>query len=194
MGKMTFFVGPAGAGKTTIAEALSKRCRAAYFDMDTLLRPAAEAIMRVAGHDPSDRDSPAYKALCRDLGYRITMNAALENVRLGHDVFIVGPFTKETEDAGWLERELEAAGLARDNVTVKTVVVYLEEENLYRRRIEGRDLRSDDWKLQHWNEFSRSLVRREIAWPLPAGSVLYWDNSEPLTPERLDGLERFLSL
>lgn len=193
MGKMVFFVGAAGAGKTTIAEALAKRSHAAFLDMDTLLRPAAEALMKASGYDPDDRDSPEYKRLCRDLGYRITMNAALENVRLGTDVYIVGPFTKETADPMWLDRELKSVGLSMSGVAVKVLYVYLDEEGLYRERIEGRHLPTDGWKLQHWDEFSRSLVTRKIAWPLPGSSVLYWDNSKPLTEERLNVLETYLN-
>ena len=193
MGKMVFVVGAAGAGKTTVAEALAKRSRSAFLDMDTLLRPAAEALMKASGFDPDDRDSPEYKRLCRDLGYRITMNAALENVRLGTDVYIIGPFTKETADPLWLERELAAAGLSLRDVDVKVLYVYLGEESLYRERIEGRHLRTDDWKLLHWDEFSRSLARRQIAWPLPDSSVLYWDNSEPLTEAGLTRLEAFIN-
>ena len=98
MRKLIFFIGPAGAGKTTLAKAWAHKHGGAFLDMDTLLRPAAEAIMTLAGQDPNDRDSPTYKTYCRDLGYRITMDAALENLELGLDAIVVGPFTKELAD------------------------------------------------------------------------------------------------
>lgn len=45
MNKLVFFLGPAGAGKTTLAKAIASRRKVPFFDMDILLRPAADAIM-----------------------------------------------------------------------------------------------------------------------------------------------------
>lgn len=190
--KLVFFVGGAGAGKTTLAKALARRKRAAVFDMDTLSRPASEALMRQAGLEPSDRDSAAYKARCRDLGYRLTMNAALENVAVGTDSYVIGPFTQETADPEWLRGELTAIGLAADGVDVKVVFVELPDEQSYRRRIEERDSPLDDWKLANWASFRQSLVSRELLWDLPASSVLRFDNSGALTEAKMAALERFV--
>ncbi|HEX7055765.1 MAG TPA: hypothetical protein VF260_01035, partial [Bacilli bacterium] len=88
MAKLIFVLGPAAAGKTTLARALAAKRKIALFDMDTLLRPAAEAIMTIVGQDPTDRDSPLYKKYCRDLGYRMTMDAALDNIALGCDAIV----------------------------------------------------------------------------------------------------------
>ncbi|MFD1906940.1 hypothetical protein ACFSQ7_27465 [Paenibacillus rhizoplanae] len=68
--------------------------------MDILLRPAATAIMTMHGLDPDDRDSDEYKRLCRDLGYRITMDAALDNIGLSSDIYVVGPFTQRSGRSG----------------------------------------------------------------------------------------------
>ncbi|MBP1155029.1 MULTISPECIES: AAA family ATPase [unclassified Paenibacillus] len=192
MRKLVFFIGPAGAGKTTLAKALAKKRRAAFFDMDTLLRPSAEAIMSLSGLDPDDRDSPLYKTRCRDLGYRVTMDTALDNVELGTDSFVVGPFTKESEDPQWIERELSRIGASLNDVDVKAVFVFLPNEELYRNRIQERGLPIDMWKLENWGEFSRSLVTRQIKWHVHASSVLYFDNSEQLSEEKLSLVERFV--
>ncbi|QHW33492.1 ATP-binding protein [Paenibacillus rhizovicinus] len=192
MRKLIFFIGPAGAGKTTLAEAWVHRRGGAYLDMDTLLRPAAEALMTLAGRDPEDRDSPFYKAHCRDLGYRITMDAALQQLALGQDAVAVGPFTRETEDAAWLARELGRIGASAADVCVKTVVVQLPAEEDYLARIQARASTLDAWKLDNWAQFRASLRRRTIAWPLPPESVLEFDNSGPFTEAKLEELERFI--
>ncbi|WP_270171246.1 AAA family ATPase [Paenibacillus sp. SYP-B4298] len=191
-GRLLFVVGGAGAGKTTLAKALAVRNSFPLLDMDTLLRPAAIALMTASGLDPEDRDSAQYKALCRDLGYRITMDAALENVKLGLSVLIIGPFTRETEEPSWIESELGRIGASLQEVEVKVVVVTLQDEQTYYERITKRASRLDEWKLQHWSEFRHSLSPRTIRWPLPEGSVLYYDNSEMLEDNGLAVVERFL--
>ncbi|MDT0122618.1 AAA family ATPase [Paenibacillus sp. RRE4] len=175
--KLIFFLGGAGSGKTTLAKALSRKYKAAFLDMDILLRPAAEAIMTLQGLDPSDRDSPEYKRLCRDLGYRITMDAALDNVQLGVDTLVVGPFTKETETPDWIEQELARIGRSLHDTDVRVAYVYLQNEALYYQRITARQSPLDEWKLANWDAFRTSLERKRVAWPLPAESVAYIDNS-----------------
>ncbi|MFF2093451.1 AAA family ATPase [Paenibacillus sp. NPDC058174] len=190
--KLVFFAGGAGAGKTTLAKALAGKRGMALFDMDTLLQPAAKAIMTAAGLDPYDRDSAEYKKLCRDLCYRITMDAALENVDLGTDTVVIGPFTKELNDPQWIEQELASIGASLQDVDVKVVIVYLPDQESYRGRISQRGLKLDEWKLEHWSEFSRSLERRELAWNLPESSVLQFDNSEPFSESAIVRLEGFI--
>lgn len=190
MARLIFVVGSAGAGKTSIARALVSRRSAAFLDMDTLLRPAAEAIMTMAGLDPTDRDSPMYKEHCRDLGYRITMDAALENVQLGLDAIVIGPFTRETSDPEWLNRELARIGASRD--AIRVIVVSLPDTEHYYARIRNRGSELDAWKLEHWETFKSSLAEREIHWPLPPSAVMKYDNSKPLDAAAVDRLERFV--
>jgi predicted kinase len=192
MPKLIFVIGGAGAGKTTLTKAIAGKRGATVLDMDTLLRPAAIALMTLAGLDPNDRDSSEYKKLCRDLGYRITMDAALENVAIGTDVFVIGPFTKETEDPRWIKEELLKIGASAEAAEVKVIVVHLAGLEVYRERIRQRGTDLDRWKLEHWDEFSRSLATRVPKWDLPAESVLYFDNSQPLNEERLAVIEQFV--
>lgn len=193
MRKLIFFIGPAAAGKTTLAKAWVRRHGGAFLDMDTLLRPAAEAIMTLAGQDPNDRDSPFYKAHCRDLGYRITMDAALEQLSVDQDAIVIGPFTKEIEDPSWLENELARIGATLQDVSIRVIYVYLTDEEAYRERLQGRGSSLDVWKLDNWQQFRSSLQRREVAWPLDVASLLYWDNSGPMSDdERIAKLEGFI--
>ncbi|MEW9701501.1 hypothetical protein [Paenibacillus sp. SI8] len=192
MRKLVFFVGPAAAGKTSLAKMYAKKSRMAFFDMDTLLRPAAETIMSLSGLDPNDRDSPAYKKYCRDLGYRITMDGALDNLELGTDACVVGPFTKEIADPFWLENELARIGASFADVDVKAVYVYLPDEHAYRLRLIERASVLDAWKLDNWSSFSPSLRRGEITWQLPPSSILYMDNTGLLTEQKLLTLAQFI--
>ncbi|NEW05110.1 ATP-binding protein [Paenibacillus sp. SYP-B3998] len=192
MPKLVFFLGPAAAGKTTLAKAIVAKRPAAFLDMDTLSRPAAETIMRLSGLDPNDRDSPIYKQHCRDLGYRITMDAALENVGIGVNTYVVGPFTKEIADPLWLEQELSRAGASLSHIAVKAIYVYLPDEHAYRLRLAERGSVLDAWKLENWAAFSPSLERQDIQWPLPASAKLYVDNSDILSDEKLSMIEGFI--
>ncbi|MDI4644174.1 AAA family ATPase [Cohnella hashimotonis] len=192
MANLIFVVGGAGAGKTTLAKLVAARRHVALFDMDTMLRPAAEALMTQAGLDPTDRDSEAYKALCRDLGYRITMDAALENVAIGTDAIVIGPFSRELNDPAWLSDELGRAGLDPAAVRVKVVSVFLADESRYKERIAGRGGSLDQWKLAHWERFSLSLGRKTVAWQLPSNAVLYVDNSTASPDRAAEEIERFI--
>ncbi|WP_251038610.1 AAA family ATPase [Paenibacillus albidus] len=193
MNKLVFFLGPAGAGKTTLAKAVANRRKAVVLDMDILLRPAAEAIMTLHGLDPSDRDSAEYKKLCRDLGYRITMDAALDNIGLNADVFVVGPFTKEAADPDWIGSELLRIGRSLQEVEVKVVWVELADEELYRTRINSRHSPLDEWKIKHWAEFRSSLRRRKLQWSLPESGVALIDNSNPDIEATVHKIEQFIS-
>jgi hypothetical protein len=112
--------------------------------------------MTLAGLDPNDRDSTVYKKHCRDLGYRITMDAALENLELGLDVLVIGPFTKEMQDPFWLENELIRIEASMSDVDVKVLYLFLSDECFYKLRIKERGLATDDWKMENWNSFSQS--------------------------------------
>jgi len=192
MTKLVFFLGPAGAGKTTLAKAVATRTKAAFFDMDILLRPAADVIMSMHGLDPTDRDSSDYKRLCRDLGYHITMDAALDNIALDIDSFVVGPFTKEAANSTWIENELSRIGRTLQDVEVKVVLVELANEKLYRDRILGRSSSLDDWKMEHWEQFRASLGRRNVQWPLPSTSIMNIDNSNPDIQDAISKVAQFL--
>src|SRR5690606_7605053 len=103
--------------------------------------------------------------------------AALENIAIGNDAFVIGPFTKELADPGWISKELSRLGSAASEVDTRVVIVHLQDEDAYLNRIRARGSELDRWKLANWSEFSKSLALRQPQWDLPEGSILYIDNT-----------------
>ncbi|MDO3408346.1 AAA family ATPase [Saccharibacillus sp. CPCC 101409] len=192
MRKLVFFVGGAGSGKTTLAKGITEKHPAVFLDMDTVSRRASEKIMTIAGHDPNDRDSPAYKELCRDLGYEMTMDVALENLDLNLDVFAVGPFTSEIHNPDWIREALGKIGASVEDVEVKVIYVYLSDMEQYKQRIIDRGHKADEWKLAHWDEFVKRMERTDVVWELPGDSILYFDNSAGSLEENIESLRKFV--
>ncbi len=92
--------GPPAAGKTTYARELAERIGAVLLDSDEVTERMIRAGLTLAGLDPDDRDSPAYKAAFREAVYETLFDLALAHCgRLS--VVIAGPFTREGGEAEW---------------------------------------------------------------------------------------------
>ncbi|GKU75750.1 AAA family ATPase [Paenibacillus sp. L3-i20] len=192
MQKLIFFVGVAGTGKTTVAKRLSALIPAAFLDRDTIGGRFVEAILEMKGLDKNDRDSDFYKANLRDLEYDTAKDVCIENLAAGQNVFMISPFTAELKNKLWIEDVITAAGLNKELVDVKVIVVTLQDMNLQKDRIVGRQTERDQWKLTNWGDFQKRVdFVPEINWDIPASSILIFDNSGELTPEKTDILKRF---
>ena len=53
-------IGPAGSGKTTVAQQTAKEHEAAYLDKDRVSGRFVEFALTATGHDPTDRESNDY--------------------------------------------------------------------------------------------------------------------------------------
>jgi predicted kinase len=102
--------GPPAAGKTTYARELAKRIGGVLLDSDEVTERLIRAGLTLAGHNPDDRDSPAYKSAFRDAVYETLFDLAQSHT--GHlPVVIAGPFTREGGDTDWpscIEKRLGA--------------------------------------------------------------------------------------
>jgi dephospho-CoA kinase len=193
MPKVIFVSGVAGTGKTTVSRYIQKYIPAVYLDKDTVGGKFSEQFLKATGHDPSDRDSKYYKAHCRDLEYDVTMDLAMENATLGLDSILIGPFTKEIETKEWLDKKLAAFKLPRDEVTVKIVFVTLKDTQLQKERIIERGaMDRDQWKIDHWDDYEKSLDLPEVAWGIPETDIMVFDNSGELTEEKVKQIVTFL--
>lgn len=194
MQKLVFFVGVAGTGKTTVARKLADRIPAAFLDRDTIGGRFVEAILEQNGLDKRDRDSDYYKKHLRDLEYDTAKDVCIENLAAGQSVFMISPFTAELKNKQWIEDVLAAAGLTKQDVDVKVVVVTLLDMELQKNRIVGRQTERDQWKLNHWSDFEKRIeFVPQINWDIPSSSVFVFDNSDELTDEKAEQLFHFVN-
>ncbi|CAM3317586.1 AAA family ATPase [Paenibacillus lupini] len=194
MQKLVFFVGVAGTGKTTVARKLSERIPAAFLDRDTVGGRFVEAMLEINGLDKNDRDSDFYKQNLRDLEYDTTKDICIENLAAGQNVFMISPFTAELKNRVWIEEVITSAGLTKDQVNVKVIVVTLENIELQKNRIIGRQTERDQWKLDHWSHFEKRVAFvPEINWDIPQSSILVYDNSGEMSGEQVETLYQFVT-
>lgn len=97
--------GPAGTGKSTLGEALARRTGAVLLDLDVLTNALLD---RVLAGGTGHWNDVGHRPVVRPARYAALRDVAAVQVRLGHDVVLVAPFTAEL--AGGSEwRELRSA-------------------------------------------------------------------------------------
>ena len=172
--RLILFAGHAGTGKTTLAKQalplLAARSGRDFFflDKDTAYGAFSAHIMGLLTGDPADRDSPTYLQHLRDREYAGLLDITRENLALGLQVMLVGPFTREIM-AGKFFRPQEL-GLPADTICRIAWIDLPSDEA--RRRIERRADPRDTWKLAHWD----SYLQRRVEPPEHPG-ILRFDNS-----------------
>lgn len=149
--------GPAGAGKSAYARRLAAELGACLIDSDIATERLVRAGLGLAGLDPDDRDSPAYKRAYRDAVYEAMFDLALSN--LPHiPVVMAGPFTREGGEPDWPDR-LEA----RLGVRPTLHFVWCPPEER-RQRISKRGEERDRPKLADWDTYAASCREERPVW------------------------------
>lgn len=155
-----FVLGHAGSGKTKtskrwIKQRLKKKEPWALLDKDTVGEVLAPALMVSLGLDPNDRDSPAYREQVRDLEYEACLVLAAEQLKLGINVVLPGPWNRELTSG----KLFDAAALGFPEGT-QLGHAYLDVSiEAMKRRIEERADPRDAWKIQHWDQYAERLIR-----------------------------------
>jgi predicted kinase len=105
-----------------------------------------QAGLKAAGLSVDDRDSAQYKRHYRDSVYETLFALADENLP-GVPVVVAGPFTRESQDAGWLDWLR-----ARFGTEVQVHFVWAEPE-VRRGRMRERGATRDLPKLEQWESY-----------------------------------------
>ena len=178
MARLIFFCGHAGTGKTTIARQALGRLHGltgenfCLLDKDTLYGGYSARVMHLLTGNANDRDSPTYLEHLRDLEYAGLVEVAAENLALGVNVLVVGPFSREVREHRLHDgsRFPVPAG-----TTIRVVWVDLDEA-VARTRIERRADPRDAWKLAHWDDYQR---RRFVPDAADYPELVRFDNGAP---------------
>jgi len=155
-------IGPAGSGKTTIAQRTAQQHEAAYLDKDRVSGRFVEFALTATGHDPTDRESnDYYRANLLPLEYETLMDVAGINLRLGRSVVLDAPFGAYFGDPDYLTRAAEDFQWPPTAITVIRVRV---PQEVLRTRLTQRGLERDRWKLAHWDDYWATYGNLECAW------------------------------
>lgn len=149
--------GPAGAGKSVHARRLAAELGACLIDSDIATERLVRAGLAMAGHDPDDRDSSAYKRAFRDAVYEAMYDLAVANLPQV-PVVMAGPFTREGGEADWPERLERRLG-----VLPVLHFVWCPPE-MRRERMIGRGEERDLPKLRDWESYAASCREARPVW------------------------------
>ena len=111
-------------------------------------------VMELTTNNPNDRDSPFYLDHLRDWEYRGLIDIARENLLLGVNVILVGPFSKEIQSGRMMNPE--ALGIpSQTSISIAWIDLDAQEAKL---RMEKRGDPRDRWKLMHWDQYATRRI------------------------------------
>jgi predicted kinase len=171
--RLILFAGHAGAGKSTLAKKalpliVAKTEEDFFFlDKDTVYGAFSSHVMELTTNNPNDRDSPYYLQNLRDWEYKGLIAIAKENLQLGVNVILVGPFSSEIQSCRMFNPE--ALGIP-PQTTIRIAWIDLAEQEA-KSRMEKRADPRDEWKLAHWDQYMMRRVN-----PPEHASVQHFDN------------------
>jgi predicted kinase len=155
--RLLLFAGHAGTGKTTLAKKalpliVEKTGESFFFlDKDTVYGAYSAHVMELTTNNPNDRDSPFYLQNLRDWEYAGLIAIAKENLQLGVNVILVGPFSREIQTGRMFNPE-ELGVPSASSIRIAWIDL---DENEARRRMEKRADPRDEYKLKNWDQYAK---------------------------------------
>jgi len=155
--RLILFAGHAGTGKTTLAKKalpliVEKTGEDFFFlDKDTVYGAYSAHVMEITTKNPNDRDSPYYLKNLRNWEYAGLIAIARENLQLGVNVILVGPFSAEIQSG----RIFNPQELGVPSVSSIKIAWIDLDDNEAKRRMEKRADPRDEYKLKHWDQYTQ---------------------------------------
>jgi len=159
--RLILFAGHAGTGKSTLAKKALPRIVEKtgedffFMDKDTVYGAYSAHVMELTTNNPNDRDSPYYLENLRDWEYSGLIALAKENLQLGVNVILVGPFSSEIQSG----RMFNPEELGVPNASSIKIAWIDLEANEAKHRMEMRADPRDEYKLAHWDQYLKRRVQ-----------------------------------
>lgn len=155
-----FILGHAGTGKSFLTDYFVKQQRLerqcwCVMDKDAVAENWTAPLLHALGQNPNDRDSPFFKEHVRDLQYLSTLRIARDQLDIGLNVVLPGPWNRELASSA-----LFSTGELGFPAAARLCHVWLELPQAVRKEriIKRGDIR-DQWKLDHWDAYFGALKR-----------------------------------
>ena len=153
MKKMILVTSPPACGKTYISKKLAENLRhVVYLDKDTLI-PLSKRVF-AAAEEPYNRSSAFFEENIRDYEYETILALGFEALQYDDIVLINAPFTQEVRDAQYMRALREKLHAQKAALVVVWVITSPE---VCRERMVKRNSSRDTWKIEHWEEYSKTL-------------------------------------
>lgn len=176
-----FILGHAGTGKSFITSRFIERQKQqgrawCLLDKDVVSENWSGPLLQALGQDPADRDSPFFKENVRDLQYASTLRIAMDQLALGLDTVLPGPWSRELASGALFSAR--ALGLP-EGTRLRHVWLDLPLGIRKERIIKRADPR-DQWKLDNWDAYAAALQRPAA---VVSGQVPVLDSSLPIAEQ-----------
>ena len=123
-------------------------------DKDTVYGSFSSHVMELTTGNPNDRDSPYYLDNLRNWEYAGLLDIVRENLSLGVNVILVGPFSREIQNGMMFSVNKMNLPL---NTHIRIAWIDLNSDEA-RSRIQLRADSRDDWKLANWDSYIKRRV------------------------------------
>ena len=153
MKKMILVTSPPACGKTYISKKLAENLKhVVYLDKDTLI-PLSNRVFIAAGEE-INRSSEFFEKNIRDYEYEAIVDIGAEALEYDDIVLINAPFTREVHSEETMERF--RTKLRQKNAKLVVIWVVTSPEVCHE-RIVKRNSDRDTWKLNHWDEYIKTV-------------------------------------
>ena len=167
MKKMILVTSPPACGKTYISKKLAENLKhVVYLDKDTLI-PLSNRVFIAAGEE-INRSSEFFEKNIRDYEYEAIVDIGAEALEYDDIVLINAPFTREVHSEETMERF--RTKLRQKNAKLVVIWVVTSPEVCHE-RIVKRNSDRDTWKLNHWDEYIKTV---DFSIPAPLKRLDAW--------------------